>query len=56
MTQQKAFKKIPQRYFALTVSDDGVVVEQGDSVEDLQTLVMLDEELAQSDRFMDLEA
>ncbi|BBP45283.1 ATP-binding protein [Thiosulfatimonas sediminis] len=56
LSQQKEFKKIPQRYFALTASDDGVVVEQGDSVEDLQTLVILDEELAQSDRFMDLEA
>ena len=41
------------RYFALAASDDGDTrLEQGESVEDLQTLVLLDEELDQSDRFM----
>ncbi|MBO1926314.1 AAA family ATPase [Thiomicrorhabdus sp. 6S2-11] len=54
LSQQKAFRKIPQRYFSLRAGDDGVVVEQGDSVEDLHTLVTLDEELAQSDRFMEI--
>lgn len=43
------------RYFALAASgDDEVsVLEQGDSVEDLHTLVLLDEELEQSDRYLD---
>ena len=42
------------RYFALAASDDGDSrLEQGESVEDLQTLVLLDEELAQSGRFME---
>lgn len=42
------------RYFALAASDDGGSrLEQGEFVEDLQTLVLLDEELAQSGRFME---
>lgn len=48
-------KPVPQRYFALKQTADGVEVEQGDAVEDLQTLVLLDEELQQSDRYMALE-
>ncbi|MGI9274075.1 MAG: AAA family ATPase [Endozoicomonas sp.] len=52
----KAFNKLEQRYFALKPTrHSGVVVEQGYSVEDLATLVLLDEELAQSDRYLDEE-
>lgn len=40
------------RWFALALSESGVMVEQEDHVDDLKTIVMLDEELAQSDRFM----
>ncbi len=43
-----------QRYFSLSKADSGVVVEQGDSVEELDTLVLLDEELEQSDRYMEV--
>jgi energy-coupling factor transporter ATP-binding protein EcfA2 len=48
-------KKSKSRYFALVASGDEEVsnLEQGDSIDDLNTLVLLDEELAQSDRFMD---
>lgn len=53
LSHDKAFKKLKNRFFALKTSDNGVVVEQGDSVESLQTLVLLDEELEQSDRFME---
>lgn len=53
ISQDKDFKKVKHRYFALTLKDFGVDVEQGDSVEDIQSLVMLDEELAQSDRYME---
>lgn len=53
LTSQKAFKAIPQRYFALGTDGDGVAVQQGDAVDDINPFVMLDEELAQSDRFMD---
>jgi len=44
-----------QRYFALAKEPHGVAVEQGDAVDDLRTLVVLDEELSQSDRYMELE-
>ena len=53
ITSQKQFKDIPQRYFALGKAGDTVTVEQGDSVDDINPFVMLDEALAQSDRFMD---
>lgn len=43
-----------QRYFALVKGPEGVQVEQGSRLDDLQTLVLLDEELAQSDRYMEL--
>ena len=55
LSKMAEFKKVKQRYFALPPKATGVVVEQGDSVEDLQTLVLLDEELAQSDRYMETE-
>ncbi len=53
LSEQKAFKAVPQRYFSLCASDKGVEVEQGDSIEDIQTLVLLDEELNQSQRYME---
>lgn len=45
---------VPQRYFALVNGPEGVQVEQGSRVDDLQTLVLLDEELSQSDRYLEL--
>ncbi|WP_133510584.1 AAA family ATPase [Candidatus Thiosymbion oneisti] len=53
LSQGKEFKGVGQRYFALKPTEKGVQVEQGDDVEELQTLLLLDEELAQSDRYMD---
>jgi AAA15 family ATPase/GTPase len=53
LTSQKQFKAIPQRYFALGKNGDAVTVKQGNSVDEINPFVMLDEELAQSDRFMD---
>ena len=44
---------IPTRYFSLLKGEDGVVVESGDSLDDLQFIVALDEELAQFDREQD---
>lgn len=52
LSQDKTFQNIPQRYFALRTENGETHVEQGNTVEDLQTLVLLDEELSQSDRFM----
>ena len=50
----KKEKSFSQRYFALKAQDESVSIEQGDELSDLQTLVMLDEALQQSDRYMDL--
>jgi hypothetical protein len=55
LTNQKPFKSIPQRYFALGKINNGVGIQQGDSVDDINPFVMLDEELAQSDRFIAVE-
>lgn len=54
LTEEQAFKSVSQRYFALRIEEDGVMVEQGDAIDDLQTLILLDEELSQSDRFMQI--
>ncbi len=56
LTNKKQFKDIPQRYFALGKQDDSVIVQQGNAVDDINPFVMLDEELAQSDRFMTSDA
>lgn len=53
LSASKAFANIEKRFFALKPGPDGVEVEQGGALDDLQTLVLLDEELEQSDRFME---
>lgn len=58
------FKEMPRRFFALSPppkvkiggSDVGVTVQQGANVTDIDPLVLLDEDLAQSDRYLDLHA
>ena len=47
------FDQVEQRYFALHLSDDGVDVSQADKIGDVAPLLLLDEELNQSDRFVD---
>ncbi|MBI0533799.1 AAA family ATPase [Sphingomonas sp. TX0522] len=51
-------KKKSSRYFGLVASgnEDVSTLEQGDSVEEIRTLVLLDEELAQSDRYVESQA
>lgn len=49
------FKQVKQRYFALAASENGTELEQGDNADSLKTLVLLDEELKQSDRFIGME-
>ncbi|PIW60206.1 ATP-binding protein [Shewanella sp. CG12_big_fil_rev_8_21_14_0_65_47_15] len=53
LSENKQFKKIKQRYFSLRPNENGVEVEQADAIEEIQTLVLLDEELSQSQRFME---
>lgn len=42
-----------QQYFALHPGDDRVDVSQADDLEDVDPLLLLDENLEQSDRFLD---
>ena len=44
---------LKQRYFALQHTDDGVAVHQGGDIADVDPLVLLDEELEQSDRYLE---
>ena len=52
LLSRNQFKHLPQRYFALGKGADGVLVHQGDRVDEVDPLAMLDEELLQSDRFV----
>lgn len=55
LSSRKEFHPIKHRYFALKTTANGVSVSQGDSVEDIDPLITLDESLQQSDRFMAIE-
>lgn len=52
LSSRTQFKRTRQRYFALGKGDDGVLIHQGDCVDEVEPLAMLDEELLQSDRFV----
>ena len=54
LSKSTAYQSVDSRYFALRVERDGVELEQGSQVDDLRTLILLDEELAQSDRYMEV--
>lgn len=47
------FQGVKRRYFALQRGTEGVGVSQGDMVDDVEPLLALDEELEQSDRFLE---
>jgi hypothetical protein len=51
--QNQRYKALSSRWFALAVRNDAIVLEQSDQLDEIQTLVMLDEDLAQSDRYLD---
>ncbi|HFD86240.1 MAG TPA: ATP-binding protein [Gammaproteobacteria bacterium] len=48
------FKTVPTRYFALSLSKSGVRVSQADLIDKVDPLVVLDESLQQSDRFIEM--
>ena len=50
------FHGVKCRYFALRRGDDGVEVSQGNMVDDVEPLLALDEELEQSNRFLESRA
>ena len=47
------FADVDQRYFALRRDEYGVQVSQSEEVGEIEPLVMLDEELKQSDRYLE---
>lgn len=52
--QQTEFKTLDTRCFGLHDSGDGVEVRQGPSIDDVGEIAALDEDLLQSERYMDL--
>ncbi|WP_349740511.1 AAA family ATPase [Roseateles cavernae] len=55
LAEEETFRNVKSRYFALKNTPDGVLLEQGARIDDLQTLTLLDEELHQADRFIGTE-
>ena len=53
LCRQPKYKNVPQHYVALSVGDKGIDVSQGTTIEDIDPLPLLDEELTQSDRYME---
>jgi energy-coupling factor transporter ATP-binding protein EcfA2 len=52
LLSEKEYKPLKSRFFGLHKSGNGVIVEQGDSVDDMGDIAALDEELAQSERYL----
>jgi predicted ATPase len=55
LTDTKKYAGLASRYFSLKNDAGTVGLEQGDRIDDLQTITSLDEELMQSDRFLEAE-
>ena len=53
LLQEKKNKKLKARFFGLRLPSEGTFLEQGNTLSDLTTIVSLDEELEQSDRFLE---
>lgn len=51
-----AFNEVESKFFGLHPGDNGVTIEQGDSIDDIGDIDALQEELNQSDRYMKTEA
>jgi predicted ATPase len=56
LLQSDRFRSTKARFFGLQRCDEGVQVQQGDSVDDIGTIDALQEELSQSDRYLEAEA
>ncbi|MFP4350082.1 MAG: AAA family ATPase [Thermodesulfobacteriota bacterium] len=52
LASQSRFRSVSQAYFALESTPEGVAATQGATIEDVEPLLLLDEELSQSDRFL----
>lgn len=56
LLQTPEFIETSRRFFGLHQTENGVDVQQGDSVDDMGDITSLEEELTQSDRFLETEA
>jgi energy-coupling factor transporter ATP-binding protein EcfA2 len=56
LLQQAPFREVGTRFFGLRLGLNGVQVRQGDRVDDIGDIDALEEELSQSDRYLDAEA
>lgn len=55
LLKQPEFNKIQSRFFGLHMAEDGVSVEQGNTIDEIGQIDALQEELSQSDRYLDTE-
>jgi predicted ATPase len=56
LLQTNEFGDTPARFFGLHIRENGVEVQQGDSIDDIGEIAALQEELSQSDRYLESEA
>ena len=56
LLQTKDFQNVASRFFGLHKTGDEVAVKQGESVDDIGEIAALQEELSQSDRYLESEA
>ena len=54
LRKSKKYRQVPANFFALHPEEDGVVVQAGKALDDLDPIDALDEELNQSDRYMEV--
>jgi hypothetical protein len=47
------FRDTPTRFFGLHPGEKGMQVQQGDSIDDIGEITALQEELSQSDRYLE---
>ncbi len=55
LTMRRSYAHIPQRYITFNPRKTGIEVMQGDRIEEVEPIAALDESLAQSDRYLELE-
>lgn len=55
LRQKAEYKQLPSQFFALEKQEEGVIIEQGERIEEINPIRVLDEMIEQSDRYMDME-
>jgi AAA domain, putative AbiEii toxin, Type IV TA system len=55
LLQNDLFQGMSARFIGLQAGDEGVIVQQGTSIDDIGAITALDEELSQSDRYLGVE-